>query len=79
VQYRLNQRVTGGVGGAVIVPATRRMTDLARADLAAVPEGADVIWSPEYEAVYRRYLAAEILLGVLVLVAIFFMAAKPFG
>ena len=36
-------------------------------------------FSPEYEALYTRYLRAEQLLGVLVLVAIFFMAAKPFN
>jgi len=29
--------------------------------------------------VYARYMAAEVLLGVLVLVAVFFMVAKPFG
>jgi hypothetical protein len=29
--------------------------------------------------VFGRYMAAEVFLGVLVLVAIFFMAAKPFA
>ncbi len=52
------------VGGAVIVPATRRLAGLE-------PAGS------EYARVYRRYMAAEILLGVIVLFAIFFMAAKP--
>lgn len=61
--------VIGGLGGAVVVPATARLAELARVDL----DGA------EYARVYRRYMAAEILLGVLVLVAIFFMAAKPFS
>jgi hypothetical protein len=38
-----------------------------------------VAWSAEYDRVYVRYMAAELLLGALVLVAIFFMAAKPFA
>jgi hypothetical protein len=53
------------VGGAVIVPATRRLAALE-------PAGS------EYARVYRRYMTAEILLGVVVLLAILFMAAKPF-
>jgi len=54
------------VGGAVIVPATKR--------LAHLPPDSDA-----YEATYRRYLRAEILLGAIVLGAIFVMAAKPFS
>src|SRR4051794_40826028 len=58
--------VSGGVGGAVIGPATQRLSELPR-------DGT----GPAYDAAYRRYMAAEVSLGVLVLVAIFFMAAKP--
>lgn len=61
--------VIGALGGAVVVPATARLSELARQDLGGA----------EYARVYRRYMAAEVLLGVLVLVAIFFMAAKPFA
>jgi uncharacterized membrane protein len=61
--------VIGALGGGVVVPATARLSELARADLGGA----------EYTRVYRRYMAAEVLLGVLVLVAIFFMAAKPFA
>jgi uncharacterized membrane protein len=53
------------LGGGVIVPATRRLAELAGAGGEA------------YERVYRRYMAVEILLGVLVLTAVFMMAAKP--
>ena len=68
------------VGGGVIVPASRRMASLARADVdAAAATGGGVAWSAEYDRVYARYMAAELLLGALVLVAIFFMAAKPFA
>src|SRR3954454_6862825 len=51
--------VIGALGGAVVVPATARLAELAREDL----NGA------EYAQVYRRYMTAEIVLGVLVLVA----------
>jgi uncharacterized membrane protein len=55
--------VIGAVGGALINPSVRRLSELAG--------------TPGYDAEYRRYLRFEVLLGVLVLVAIFFMAAKP--
>jgi len=54
------------VGGAVIVPATRRLAALDPA-------------SGEYATVFRRYMTAEIGLGVIVLATIFAMAAKPFS
>jgi hypothetical protein len=38
-----------------------------------------VSWSTDYDRVYARYMVAEVFLGLLVLVAIFFMAAKPFA
>jgi hypothetical protein len=50
----------------VIVPATKRLAALDPA-------------SGEYDAVFRRYLAAEIFLAVIVLLAIVAMAAKPFS
>jgi hypothetical protein len=49
------------VGGGVIVPSTKRLA------------GLDPV-SSEYARVYRRYMTAEVLLGALVLVAIFVMA-----
>jgi hypothetical protein len=70
--------IIGGLGGAVVVPSTRRMSELAAEDLAAAGPG-EVAWGAEYGRVYRRYMRAEVLLAVLVLVAIFFMAAKPFA
>jgi hypothetical protein len=71
--------VIGLVGGGVIVPASKRMASLARTDVDATPPEGAVAWSAEYDRVYGRYMAAEVFLGVLVLVAIFFMAAKPFA
>jgi uncharacterized membrane protein len=66
------------VAGGGIVRWTGQLADLARADVQATPTG-DIAFGAEYDAVYRRYMATEILLGALVLVAIFFMVAKPFA
>ena len=65
------------VAGGWIVRASERMAALSRADVDA--GGASVAWSAEYDALYRRWLTVETGLGALVLVAIFFMAAKPFN
>jgi hypothetical protein len=65
------------VGGAVIVPSSRRMATLARADVDAAGGAGAIAWSSDYNRVWSRYMAAEVFLGVLVLVAIFFMVAKP--
>jgi hypothetical protein len=54
------------VGGGVVVPAVKALTGLAPG-------------SAEYDRVYRRYLRAESFLGVVVLLTIFAMAAKPFS
>jgi Predicted integral membrane protein (DUF2269) len=64
------------VGGAVIVPSSRRMATLARADVDAAG-GEAIAWSDGYDRVWSRYMVAEVFLGLLVLVAIFFMVAKP--
>jgi uncharacterized membrane protein len=37
------------------------------------------ISTPAYSTTYRRYMATETTLGALVLIAIFFMTAKPFA
>jgi hypothetical protein len=65
------------VGGAVIVPSSRRMAALARTDVEAAGGAGAIAWSTDYDRVYARYMVAEVFLGALVLVAIFFMAAKP--
>lgn len=72
--------VIGGIGGAIIVPATRKLSELAQRDLSRSSAPGDAItFSEEYEQEYAKYRRFEILLGVLVLVAIFFMTAKPFA
>ena len=52
------------LGGAIIVPSTKRLATL-------TPN------TPDYDAVYRRYLTAEIILAAVVILTIFAMAAKP--
>ena len=58
------------VGLVVIVPSTRRLAELAQ-DGGVGPGGA-------YDGEYRRYMTTEVTLGVLVVAAVFTMAAKPF-
>jgi hypothetical protein len=66
----------GAIGGWV-VGASKRMAGLSAADVAAAPGNDAVTWSAEYEALYARYAKVEILLGAIVLVAVFSMVAKP--
>lgn len=56
-----------GVGGAIFAPAERRLVALA----------ADGVDSPEYDAAFRRLLLLQCIVFALVLVAVFFMVAKP--
>jgi uncharacterized membrane protein len=67
------------VAGGLIVQMTARMAELATAAVAATPAGGEIAFGADYERVYRRYMAIEVGLGLLVLVAIFFMVAKPFS
>lgn len=69
----------GALGGGIVVPASRRMAELARTDVDAAVGGGAVRWSSEYDRVWSRYMAVEVLLGALVLLAVFFMVAKPFA
>jgi uncharacterized membrane protein len=54
------------VGGGVVVPAVKRLATLDPS-------------TAEYAAVCRRYMAGESFLGIVVLLTIFAMAAKPFS
>src|SRR3954447_1099849 len=67
------------VVGGYVVKSTARMSQLSRADVDTAGPGGAVTWSAAYEEQYRRYMAVEVFLGGSVLVAIFFMAAKPFA
>ena len=65
--------------GGYVVKASGRMAELAGSDVAAAGPGGRVTWSAAYDQQFRRYLAVEVFLAAIVLVAIFFMAAKPFA
>lgn len=63
-----------GLGIVFFTPAERRLGELSERDLAA---GGTL--SAEYDALFARASAVGALSGALILVAIFFMAAKPFA
>jgi uncharacterized membrane protein len=64
--------VLGGLGGAYFSPKARQLSELARRDLDAGGQlGGD------YDALFARVANVGLLSAALVLVAIFFMVAKP--
>lgn len=63
--------VIGALGGMVFAPSERKLAELARRDLA---QGE---LSAEYDALFRRVAFFGFVTMALVLIAIFFMAAKP--
>jgi hypothetical protein len=77
VQVPLGIIVLIGVIGAWVVRASERMAALSAADVAAAPAQGAVAWSAAYESLYARYVRVELFLGAIVLIAVFFMAAKP--
>ena len=68
-----------GLGGAFFAPNERRAAELATRDIGAATADGPVTLSPEYEAVASRLALVGAVSAGLVLVAIFFMAAKPGG
>jgi uncharacterized membrane protein len=68
-----------GLAGAFFGPNERRARDLAARDIAASAPDGPVKLSDEYQALTARVARVGALSAVLILVAIFFMAAKPGG
>ena len=68
-----------GLGGAFFAPSDRRAGELAARDVAAAGADGPVTLSPEYQALASRIARVGALASLLVLIAIFFMAAKPGG
>jgi uncharacterized membrane protein len=64
--------VIGGLGGMFFAPNERKLGALATRDLA---NGGEL--SAEYDALFRRVAVGGLTVCALVLIAIFFMAAKP--
>jgi hypothetical protein len=68
-----------GLGGAFFGPNEKRASELAARDVAAAGSNGTVTLSPEYTALAGRIAKVGALASLLILVAIFFMAAKPGG
>lgn len=64
--------IIGALGGMVFAPSERKLAELARRDL----DGGGEL-SAEYDALFRRVAFFGFITMALVLIAIFFMAAKP--
>lgn len=69
----------GGIGGAVMAPAERRLSELARRDIDAAEDAGGPTLSAEYEALARRHSIASALLSLLVVVTVLDMTIKPFS
>jgi uncharacterized membrane protein len=67
-----------GLVGGFFAPRERRLAELAQRDVDAA-QGGEVKFSEEYETLANSWAAVGGLAGVLVLVAVFFMVAKPFA
>jgi hypothetical protein len=68
-----------GLGGAFFGPSERKASALSARDVAAAAADGPVTFSPEYTALAGRIAKVGALANVLILVAIFFMTAKPGG
>jgi uncharacterized membrane protein len=68
-----------GLGGAFFGPSEKRAAELSSRDVAAAGPDGPVTLSPEYQTLATRIAKVGGLANVLILVAIFFMAAKPGG
>ena len=68
--------VLGGLTGGYFVPADHKLAAMAEREIAAAGPG-EVTMSDEYQGKARTIGLVGTLAGVLVLVAIFLMVAKP--
>ncbi|WP_027005347.1 hypothetical protein [Conexibacter woesei] len=65
------------VAGGLIVRWTGELATLSTTDVSSATD--TITFSSAYSTTYRRYMLTETMLGLLVLIAIFFMTAKPFS
>jgi hypothetical protein len=70
--------VLGGMGGMLFTPTERKLIEVAGSDVVA-SAGGEVRYSAEHDALARRLQVGGAVASLLVLVAIFFMTAKPFA
>jgi uncharacterized membrane protein len=67
-----------GLGGAFFAPRERKLAEISQRDVDA-SGGGEVRFSEEYETLSRQVATVGAFASLLVLVAVFFMAAKPFA
>ena len=67
-----------GLGGAVFAPNERKLVELAQRDVDAAGDG-EVVWSDEFQALGRKLGMVGMFSSALVLIAAYFMIAKPFA
>jgi len=76
VQVPITLLVAIAIGGVFTIKTIKRMAAIAHAGITA-SGGDEIDLGDEYEQLYGRYLVVQSLLCTLVLVAVFYMAAKP--
>jgi len=67
--------VIGALEGAIMIRSERALAGLAERDIAA-SGGAEVRWSAEYEALFKRVGATGTLLTLIVIVTIYLMSVR---
>jgi hypothetical protein len=67
------------MGGTFFSKIEDELVELSQASVDAAGPDGDVRWSAEYEARFSRLMSVGLLSNVAVLVALFFMTAKPFA
>jgi len=68
---------TGAMGGAYFAPKTRQLKELAERDIAAAGDG-PVTLSAEYSALNQQIAKAGMLTGLVIVLTLYVMTAKPF-
>ena len=71
--------VVGGLSGAYFTPKTRQLIEIAERDIAAsTASGGDVKLSAEFQALNGQVAKVGTAAGILILLTIYVMTAKPF-
>jgi hypothetical protein len=70
--------VLTGLAHGFFIPKTRKATELAERDIAASPPDGDVQFSEEFNEISDQLAKVGTVAGILVLVTLYIMTAKPF-
>lgn len=69
--------IIGGLSGAYFTPKTKRLVELAERDIAAAGDG-EIQLSAEFQALNRQLGQVGTFAGILIILTIYVMTAKPF-